>query len=205
MDEGSRNREQILGRFRRALQQWVCRQNEQPLTRWLAREMHSSGSLSRLPIADWHICRQELREARRSTARLAGRVGRRSRQAGHRHPSVFAAGRLAGRRLWRERVDKAARESSPRVADGFGRQRGGGVPARLAEVSQAQTWNSVPRSPPGTFHPASCRCCAIKRLEAATSWRSTIASRGCPSGSSFSARAGRGSGLPGRSRASPAL
>ena len=66
MDEGSRNREQILGRFRRALKQWVCRQNEQPLTRWLAREMHSSGSLSRLPIADWHICRQELREARRS-------------------------------------------------------------------------------------------------------------------------------------------
>ena len=69
MVEESRNRERILGTFHRSLQQWVCRQNEQPLTRWLARELDSRGSLSRLPIPDWHVCLEALREARRSSPR----------------------------------------------------------------------------------------------------------------------------------------
>ena len=43
---------------------------EQPLTRWLARELDSRGSLARLAIADWHVCLDALREARRSAGRL---------------------------------------------------------------------------------------------------------------------------------------
>ena len=66
MVEDSRNRAEILGKFHRSVEQWVCRQNEQPLTRWLARELDSRGSLSRLPISDWHVCLEALREARRS-------------------------------------------------------------------------------------------------------------------------------------------
>ncbi len=65
MVEDSRNRVQILDHFHRSVEQWVCRQNEQPLTRWLARELDSRGSLSRLPIPDWHVCLEALREARR--------------------------------------------------------------------------------------------------------------------------------------------
>jgi hypothetical protein len=66
MDEDLPNQEKILERFHRALQQWLCRQNEQPLTRWLARELDPRGSLSRLPVSDWHVCLEALREARRS-------------------------------------------------------------------------------------------------------------------------------------------
>ena len=69
MVEESFKREKILGSFHESLQQWVCRENEQPLTRWLARELDSRGSLARLPIADWHVCLEALREARRSSAR----------------------------------------------------------------------------------------------------------------------------------------
>ncbi len=68
MDEELANREKILGRFHRSLQQWLCRQNEQPLTRWFAGELDSRGSLKRLPIADWHLCLEALREARGSSA-----------------------------------------------------------------------------------------------------------------------------------------
>jgi hypothetical protein len=64
------NRERILGTFHDALQQWVCHKNEQPLTRWLAHEMDSRGSLARLAIPDWHLCLNALREARRSAGRL---------------------------------------------------------------------------------------------------------------------------------------
>jgi hypothetical protein len=70
MVEDPKNRERILGTFHDALQQWVCQQNEQPLTRWLARELNSRGSLARLAIPDWHRCLDALREARRSAGRL---------------------------------------------------------------------------------------------------------------------------------------
>jgi hypothetical protein len=69
MAEESLKREKILGSFHKSLQQWVCRQNEQPLTRWLARELDSRGSLARLPIADWHVCLEALREVRRTSTR----------------------------------------------------------------------------------------------------------------------------------------
>ena len=68
MVEESLKREKILRIFHNSLEQWTCRQNEQPLTRWLARELDSSGALSRLPIEDWHLCLEALREARRSRA-----------------------------------------------------------------------------------------------------------------------------------------
>jgi hypothetical protein len=72
MVEESLKREKILGSFHKSLQQWICCQNEQPLTRWLARELDSRGSLSRLPIADWHVCLEALREARRSSTGWPG-------------------------------------------------------------------------------------------------------------------------------------
>jgi hypothetical protein len=72
MVEEPTKREKILNTFHNSLKQWVCRQNEQPLTRWLARELDSRGSLSRLPIADWHVCVEALREARRSSIRWPG-------------------------------------------------------------------------------------------------------------------------------------
>ena len=68
--EDSMNRERILESFHNALQQWVCHQNEQPLTRWLARELDSRGTLARLAVSDWHFCLDALREARRSQGRL---------------------------------------------------------------------------------------------------------------------------------------
>jgi hypothetical protein len=70
MLEDPKNRERILGTFHDALQQWLCRKNEQPLTRWLAHELDSRGSLVRLAIPDWHLCLDALREARRSAGRL---------------------------------------------------------------------------------------------------------------------------------------
>jgi hypothetical protein len=70
MVEDSKKRERILETFHEALQQWVCWRNEQPLTRWLARELDSRGSLARLAIPDWHGCVEALREARRTTGRL---------------------------------------------------------------------------------------------------------------------------------------
>jgi hypothetical protein len=70
MLEDPKNRDRILESFHNALQQWVCRKNEQPLMRWLAHELDSRGSLARLAIPDWHLCLGALREARRSTGRL---------------------------------------------------------------------------------------------------------------------------------------
>jgi hypothetical protein len=70
MVEDPKNRERILGTFHEALEQWVCRKNEQPLTRWLAQELDSRGSLARLAIPDWRLCLGALREARRSAGRL---------------------------------------------------------------------------------------------------------------------------------------
>ncbi len=73
MVEESLKREKILRTFHNSLEQWTCRQNEQPLTRWLARELDSSGALSRLPIEDWHVCLEALREARGSSAHWPAR------------------------------------------------------------------------------------------------------------------------------------
>ena len=70
MVEDPENRERILGRFHEALNQWVSRNNRQPLTRWLAQEVDSRGSLARLAIPDWHLCLDAIREARRSAGRL---------------------------------------------------------------------------------------------------------------------------------------
>jgi hypothetical protein len=72
VEDISGHRARILGKFHRSVEQWVCRQNEQPLTHWLARELDSRGTLWRLPISDWHVCLEALREARRSRPRWPG-------------------------------------------------------------------------------------------------------------------------------------
>ena len=66
MSEDFVKRERVLETFTRALAKWVCQENEQPLTRWLAREMDCRGSLIRLSIADWRLCLDALREAGRA-------------------------------------------------------------------------------------------------------------------------------------------
>ena len=65
MNKDATHRERILETFNYSLQQWVCHRNEHPLTNWLARELDSRGSLTRLAISDWHVCLEALREARR--------------------------------------------------------------------------------------------------------------------------------------------
>ena len=46
----------ILGSLSRSLDEWVCRGNEQPLTRWLKRELSSEGVLVRLTLPSWREC-----------------------------------------------------------------------------------------------------------------------------------------------------
>lgn len=67
MNDDPMNRGRALGAFHQSLEQWVCHRDEQPLTRWLARELDSRGTLPRLAIADWHECLEALRQARRSS------------------------------------------------------------------------------------------------------------------------------------------
>jgi hypothetical protein len=55
----------IHGRLTRALTAWVCQGNEQPLTRWLDRELDSEGVPFRLAIPQWHECLRVLAAARR--------------------------------------------------------------------------------------------------------------------------------------------
>ena len=54
----------VLSEFQRALDSWVCKQNEQALTRWLARELDREGRLVRLSISDWQECLLNLLAAR---------------------------------------------------------------------------------------------------------------------------------------------
>jgi hypothetical protein len=65
MNQDAMNREGILETFHHSLQQWVCHHNEHPLTRWLARELDTRGTLTRLAIPEWHACLEALMEARR--------------------------------------------------------------------------------------------------------------------------------------------
>ncbi len=69
----------------RALEEWVRHGNEQPLTRWLARELDYQGVPIRLPIADWHDMRREHPEATTSDRRLAKDLGRADHSAGSGH------------------------------------------------------------------------------------------------------------------------
>jgi hypothetical protein len=56
MNEDNMKRERALGGLQRALEDWARHGNEQPLTRWLGRELDSQGAPIRLPISDWHDC-----------------------------------------------------------------------------------------------------------------------------------------------------
>jgi len=56
MNEQQSNRVNVLNSFHQALDSWVCKQNEQPLTRWMARELDREGRLARLSISDWQEC-----------------------------------------------------------------------------------------------------------------------------------------------------
>jgi hypothetical protein len=54
----------VLSSFNQALASWVCKQNVQPLSRWLARELDREGRVARLAIADWQECLVNLLEAK---------------------------------------------------------------------------------------------------------------------------------------------
>jgi hypothetical protein len=54
----------ILGRLTQAVDVWVCQGIEQPLTRWLERELDPDGVPTRLTIQQWHECLHLLSLAR---------------------------------------------------------------------------------------------------------------------------------------------
>ena len=56
MNEDNMKRDRALDGLQRALEDWARHGNEQPLTRWLGRELDSQGAPIRLPISDWHDC-----------------------------------------------------------------------------------------------------------------------------------------------------
>ncbi len=65
MNEERSTRSRVLDTFNQALDSWVCKDNEQPLTRWLARELDREGRLARLSISDWRECLANLLKAKR--------------------------------------------------------------------------------------------------------------------------------------------
>ena len=50
MNEDTMKRDRVLDALERALEDWARHGNEQPLTRWLDRELDSQGAPIRLPI-----------------------------------------------------------------------------------------------------------------------------------------------------------
>ena len=66
MSEAPTKRERVLSVFHRALEEWLCGENEQPMSQWLAREVDSQGVLIRLAISDWHQCLRDLLAAKRT-------------------------------------------------------------------------------------------------------------------------------------------
>ena len=56
MNEDVMKRDLVFEALRRALEAWVRHGNEQPLTRWLTRELDKQGVPIRLPIVDWPMC-----------------------------------------------------------------------------------------------------------------------------------------------------
>jgi len=69
MNEDQTVGQKILGRLTQALTEWVCQGNEQPLTRWLDRELDSEGVPIRLAIPEWHECLRVLAVARKQRER----------------------------------------------------------------------------------------------------------------------------------------
>jgi hypothetical protein len=68
MNEDSSKRIRALNALERALDDWTRRGNEQPLTRWLKRELDQHGAPIHLAISDWRGC---LRSVLRATS-IAG-------------------------------------------------------------------------------------------------------------------------------------
>ena len=64
MNEDSMKRDRVLDALQRALEDWARHGNEQPLTRWLDRELDSQGAPFRLPISDWHDCLKSVLRAK---------------------------------------------------------------------------------------------------------------------------------------------
>jgi hypothetical protein len=56
MNQDSTKRDRAVDALQRALEAWARHGNEQPLTRWLGRELDSQGAPIRLPISQWHEC-----------------------------------------------------------------------------------------------------------------------------------------------------
>jgi len=65
MNEDETDGQKIVGRLTQSLREWVCQGNEQPLTRWLDRELDSEGVPIRLAIPEWHECLRVLATARK--------------------------------------------------------------------------------------------------------------------------------------------
>ena len=70
MNEDRLKRTRALNALERALDDWTRRGNEQPLTRWLERELDRHGAPIDLPISDWRGC---LRSMLRATS-IAGEL-----------------------------------------------------------------------------------------------------------------------------------
>ena len=85
MNEDAMKRDRVFGALHRALEDWVRHGNEQPLTRWLGRELDSQGVPIRLPIVDWPDMRREHPEATTQRPRLAIGLGRADHSAGSGH------------------------------------------------------------------------------------------------------------------------
>jgi hypothetical protein len=64
MNQDVIKRDRALEALRRALEDWARHGNEQPLTRWLGRELDSEGAPIRLPISDWHDCLKDVLRAK---------------------------------------------------------------------------------------------------------------------------------------------
>ena len=57
-------RDRAFDALKRALEEWARHGNEQPLTRWLGRELDCQGAPIRLPISDWHDCLKSVLSAK---------------------------------------------------------------------------------------------------------------------------------------------
>jgi hypothetical protein len=62
MAEDQNSPGRVMVALQQAIDDWACRGNEQPLTRWLSRELDSEGAPIRLQISDWPICLKRLLE-----------------------------------------------------------------------------------------------------------------------------------------------
>jgi hypothetical protein len=64
MTQDRMKRDRVLDALQSALEDWARKGNEQPLTRWLGRQLDSRGAPIRLPISVWHDCLERVLKAK---------------------------------------------------------------------------------------------------------------------------------------------